>query len=100
MSTSPPSVRPVGQVEEKMAALSSNVAATLVNYAGGALVANSSGCGACSDIRLSAIGVENLSSGSLTPVPVPAALPLFATGLGALGLLGWRRKRKARSVAV
>jgi len=32
-----------------------------------------------------------------TPVaqtPLPAALPLFATGLGALGLLGWRRKRK------
>jgi hypothetical protein len=28
--------------------------------------------------------------------PVPAALPLFATGLGGLGLLGWRRKRKAR----
>ena len=26
--------------------------------------------------------------------PTPAALPLFATGLGALGLLGWRRKRK------
>jgi hypothetical protein len=37
---------------------------------------------------------------TLTPVadptqtPLPAALPLFATGLGALGLLGWRRKRK------
>jgi hypothetical protein len=30
-----------------------------------------------------------------TAVPLPAALPLFATGLGALGLLGWRRKRKA-----
>jgi hypothetical protein len=26
--------------------------------------------------------------------PLPAALPLFTTGLGALGLLGWRRKRK------
>ena len=26
--------------------------------------------------------------------PLPAALPLFATGLGALGLLGWRGKRK------
>jgi hypothetical protein len=26
--------------------------------------------------------------------PVPAALPLFATGLGALGLLGWRRKQR------
>ena len=25
--------------------------------------------------------------------PLPAALPLFATGLGAMGLLGWRRKR-------
>jgi hypothetical protein len=27
--------------------------------------------------------------------PLPAALPLFATGLGGLGLLGWRRKRSA-----
>jgi hypothetical protein len=26
--------------------------------------------------------------------PIPGALPLFASGLGALGLLGWRRKRK------
>jgi hypothetical protein len=26
--------------------------------------------------------------------PLPAALPLFATVLGALGLLGWRRRRK------
>jgi len=32
--------------------------------------------------------------------PVPPALPLFVTGLGALGLLGWRRKRKARAIAV
>jgi hypothetical protein len=29
-----------------------------------------------------------------TTTPLPAALPLFATGLGALGLLGWRSKRK------
>lgn len=28
-------------------------------------------------------------------VPVPAALPLFATGLGLLGIAGWRRKRKS-----
>jgi len=27
--------------------------------------------------------------------PLPAAFPLFASGLGALGLLGWRKKRKA-----
>ena len=31
--------------------------------------------------------------------PLPAALPLFATGLGALGLLGWRRKKKAAATA-
>jgi hypothetical protein len=31
--------------------------------------------------------------------PVPAALPLFVTGLTGLSLLGWRRKRKAQAVA-
>ena len=31
---------------------------------------------------------------TIAPTPLPAALPLFASGLGALGLLGWRRKRK------
>lgn len=35
------------------------------------------------------------STWSNAATPLPAALPLFATGLGALGLLGWRRKRKA-----
>jgi hypothetical protein len=32
-----------------------------------------------------------------TATPLPATLPLFATGLGTLGLLGWRRKRKSRA---
>lgn len=31
--------------------------------------------------------------GEIQPSPLPGALPLFATGLGALSLLGWRRKR-------
>lgn len=31
---------------------------------------------------------------SISSTPIPAALPLFASGLGAMGLLGWRRKRK------
>jgi hypothetical protein len=35
--------------------------------------------------------------GWLVATPLPTALPLFATGLGALGLLGWRRKRKTAS---
>jgi hypothetical protein len=55
------------------------------------------------------IGVEDLASNSnddwndlifaIDPAatPIPATLPLFAGGLGALGLLGRRRKRKATS---
>jgi hypothetical protein len=40
----------------------------------------------------------NLSTGlqaTISETPLPAALPLFASGLGAIGVLGWRRKRKA-----
>ena len=50
-------------------------------------------CTTCNDLRY-------VVSGWIGPVPfapstpLPAALPLFATGLGGLGLLGWRRKRK------
>jgi len=32
-------------------------------------------------------------------VPLPATLPLFATGLGALAMFGWRRRKKAASLA-
>ena len=34
-------------------------------------------------------------SGTFLVTPLPAALPLFATGVAALGLLGWRTKRKS-----
>ena len=47
--------------------------------------------GSVEDLMLQSIGYN--------PTPLPAALPLFATGLGGLGLLGWRRKRKAQAVA-
>lgn len=36
---------------------------------------------------------------SPAPAPIPVALPLFTTGLGALGLLGWRRKKAAAPAA-
>jgi hypothetical protein len=39
----------------------------------------------------------NWSSAAATPLP--GALPLFASGLAALGLLGWRNKRKAQAAA-
>jgi hypothetical protein len=41
-----------------------------------------------------------LEIGNAVATPLPAALPLFAAGLGALGLLGWRRRRKAAAEAV
>ena len=33
--------------------------------------------------------------GDLNVIPLPAALPLYGTGLAVMGFLGWRRKRKA-----
>jgi hypothetical protein len=35
----------------------------------------------------------------VTATPLPAALPLFATSLGGLGLFGWLKKRKAQALA-
>ena len=43
--------------------------------------------------------VGTLSVSDPPATPVPAALPLFATGLGLVGLLGWYRKRKAAALS-
>lgn len=37
---------------------------------------------------------DDIAINEMPSVPLPAALPLFATGLAGLGLAGWRRKRK------
>jgi hypothetical protein len=42
---------------------------------------------------------SDVSDADVSATPIPAALPLFATGLGVMGLLGWRRKRKAAALA-
>jgi hypothetical protein len=40
---------------------------------------------------------ELIFSPGIGSAPLPASLPLFASGLGALGFLGWRRKRRAEA---
>jgi len=45
--------------------------------------------------RTAGVGISSGEVGTLSPVSLPAALPLFVSGLVGLGLLGWRRKRKA-----
>jgi hypothetical protein len=53
-----------------------------------------------SDVWLIDNGDNTQTSGlgtfSVSPsaVPIPAALPLFAAGLSAMGFMGWRRKRR------
>jgi hypothetical protein len=57
--------------------------------------------GVVPDVRYNAfLNVLDVPDGDLTvtTTPLPAALPLFASGLGALGLLGWLRRRRAAVV--
>ncbi len=44
---------------------------------------------------IDAVQVTTGPNDNVPIVPLPAALPLMAGGLGLLGLMGWRRKRKA-----
>jgi hypothetical protein len=77
------------------------------SIAGGIIVTQDDGIGSQRD-QAGVLGVGgfevdasviNPGSWVVTTTPVPAALPLFTSGLGVLGLLGWRRKRKAAALA-
>jgi hypothetical protein len=74
----------------------------LVGFTGGQVIAGSAG--GCSHIDGNTSCLYPFISfadpiGTVEATPLPAALPLFATGLGALGLLGWRRKKKTVALA-
>jgi hypothetical protein len=49
-----------------------------------------------SNLELTLTAPEGLS---VSTTPLPAALPLFGAGLGVIGLLGWRKKRKLANEA-
>ena len=58
------------------------------------------GANGTQDLTLTNLDINgNIYNTSASATPLPAALPLFAGGLGALGLLAGRRKRKAQAVA-
>lgn len=39
--------------------------------------------------------IDDVTLGDINVIPLPAALPLYGTGLAVMGFLGWRRKRQA-----
>ena len=70
--------------------------ATGIFAAGSGTIFPSDATSSCTvNTRVSCVISGTITLEKPSTVPLPAALPLFATGLGALGLLGWRRKRKA-----
>src|SRR5262245_29322776 len=46
----------------------------------------------------SCCGRADISVTGINATPLPAALPLFASGAGVLGYLGWRRKKKTTAL--
>jgi hypothetical protein len=57
--------------------------------------------GCTGDYCTGAVGAtQSLQGGNQGSTPLPAALPLFASGVGAVGFLTWRRKQKAQAAAI
>jgi hypothetical protein len=74
--------------------------ALIMGDSNGECATNASGaCTGTGGGNIQLVSGSQISFEGFTPTPIPAALPLFATGLGAMGLLGWRRKRKAQTRA-
>jgi hypothetical protein len=59
------------------------------------IIATSAGAG----WQIGELSVNLVSAPTRTPAPYKIFINVLATGLGATGLLGWRRKRKGQAVA-
>jgi hypothetical protein len=66
-----------------------------LNSGGRCMVIEGSGCQNLSQPTATDISIDIAGDGELQATPLPAALPLFVTGIAGLGLFGWRRKLKA-----
>jgi hypothetical protein len=44
--------------------------------------------------------IQGFGEGSVSQTPLPAALLLFATGLGGMGLFAWARRKLKRTAAI
>jgi hypothetical protein len=75
--------------------INTNSVVSFIFTGGTGAFAGDTGTETSTESIVNATGADSASfTGTLTTTPLPAALPLFAGGLGALGLFGWRRKRK------
>ena len=77
---------------DTMRTLHIDPAATFFN----ALLLNANLSATLPDGLFFALEQQEAAAAVLSNNPVPAAAPLFATGLGAIGFLIWRRSRRAR----
>jgi len=87
----------LGTLTLKVNVTADGPAAAFVN---GTIGGNPDGCGPQGQSEcIPQVAITYDYTAGAAATPLPTALPLFASGLGALGLFGWRRRRKPQAVS-